>query len=173
MTSEAHPAVQLLGVSGSYNCPPMHSSSVVCLEGLTVMQKKALHSNVVARMLADVLGTCGAQMKLGANDTGRLFNWHPVRFACATLFLSVYLCGLLRAAQRCPLSNCSVRQVLMALAFPVFMAEVTALSRHCVCTVCSRMSVWSMAKIKTSCTLLAALAAVLCAWIYRFNLLSP
>ena len=102
MTSEALPAVQLLGVSGSYNCPPMHSSSVVCLEGLTLMQKNALHSNVVARMLADVLGTCGAQMKLGANDTGRLFNWHPVRFACASLFWSVYLCGFVTCCTALP-----------------------------------------------------------------------
>ena len=29
-------------------------------------------------------------MKLGANDTGRLFNWHPVRFA---LISSLAVCS--------------------------------------------------------------------------------
>lgn len=125
------------------------------------MQHEASHSHVVPRMMSSGCGMCGAQMKLGANDTGRLFNWHPVRFALAPFFCFKFLCGLYCAAARCPLSSSTARQVLMALAFPVFMAEVTTLSRHCIRTPVGCLSgAWQIYKHYLHSP--AALAAVLC-----------
>ena len=102
--------VQLLGVSGSHKCPHMHSSTVVSLRRPICIAPEALHSQDMPRMVADVYGTCGAQMKLGANDTGRLFNWHPVRFALANYSAPVLsetlVCTLLQSAAHSAVALC-------------------------------------------------------------------
>lgn len=66
-----------------------------------------------------------SQMRGGANDTGRLFNWHPVRPVLAVCAISFHI-FLLQTLSCCGNDDLSVaaRQVLMALAFPVFNAEV-------------------------------------------------